>query len=83
VALRNWSSRRIAVISISWVILTSAYCVWREFSTVQYRARLRAPDIEGFVMVTEGPPLIPALLTVFVPPFVLLVLWGRLKGPRS
>jgi hypothetical protein len=79
--LRNWPARRIAIISLTWVILVAAYSLWRQYSS-SYISRLRGSNIEGLVIISDEPSLAPILLAAFVPPLVLLVTWGAYRKRR-
>jgi hypothetical protein len=79
--LQNWSGRRIAIISLTWVILVAAYNIWREYRT-SYISRLRGSDVEGLVIISEESPLAPILLVALVPPLILMLVWGAYRKQR-
>ena len=74
--LHNWSARRVAAISVAWVILVPAYSLWREFSTGTI-SHFKGTNVEGFAVITEERSLLAILLTAVVPPLILLLVWAR------
>ena len=80
-SLNNWPGRKVAIISLTWVILVAAYNLWREYST-SYISRLRGSDIDGLVIISEESPLAPILLAALVPPLILLMVWGAHRKRR-
>jgi hypothetical protein len=76
VSLHNWSARRVTAISVTWAILVLAYSLWRQFSTATI-SHIKGTDIEGFALVTEERSFLATLLTAFLPPLILLLVWAR------
>ena len=81
-SLHNWSGRRVAAISASWIILVVVFFIWREFSTA-YVSRLRGTDDYGFVVISERPSTVTVSLAALVPPLILLLVWGRSGKQRN
>ena len=79
--LHNWPGRKVAIISLTWVISVAAYNLWHQYST-SYISRLRGSNIEGLVIISEEPRLAPILLAALVPPLVLLATWGASRKRR-